>query len=111
MRAALSSSNALSTFAARIKATRQWNTFAANLDETGRFRIEDVVPGTYELNIPVDWPLEPSPNGLPTKIGEGTATVTIPEGPENQPVDIGDVKARLYVRVGDLAPDFTAHRG
>ena len=85
------------TKVARIKAARQWNTFAANLDESGRFHIEDVVPGTYELNIPVDWPLEPTPKGLPTKIGEGTAAVTIPEGPENQPVDIGDVKARLYM--------------
>ena len=98
------------TAAVRIKATRQWNTFAANLDETGRFRIEDVVPGTYELNIPIDWPLESTPNGLPTKIGEGTATVTIPDGPENQPVDIGDVKGRLYLKVGRLAPDFTAPR-
>jgi thiol-disulfide isomerase/thioredoxin/protocatechuate 3,4-dioxygenase beta subunit len=95
---------------ARIKATRQWNTFAANLDETGRFRIEDVIPGTYELNIPVDWPLESTANGLPTRIGEGTATVTIPEGPENQPVDIGDVKARLYLKVGRLAPEFNAPR-
>jgi RNA polymerase sigma factor (sigma-70 family) len=98
------------TEAVRIKATRQWNTFAANLDETGRFRIEDVVPGTYGLNIPVDWPLESTPNGLPNRIGEGTATVTIPEGPENQPVDIGDVKARLYLKVGRLAPDFNAPR-
>jgi protocatechuate 3,4-dioxygenase beta subunit/thiol-disulfide isomerase/thioredoxin len=95
---------------ARVKATRQWNTFAANLDESGRFRMEDVVPGTYELNIPVDWPLESAPHGLPTRIGEGTATVTIPEGPENQPVDIGDVKARLYLKVGRLAPDFNARR-
>ncbi len=98
------------TRAARMEATRQWNTFAANLDETGRFRIEDVVPGTYELNVPVDWPLESTPNGLPTTIGDGTATVTIPDGAENSPVDIGDVKARLYLKVGRLAPDFNAPR-
>jgi thiol-disulfide isomerase/thioredoxin/protocatechuate 3,4-dioxygenase beta subunit len=95
---------------ARVRAARQWHEFAANLDETGRFRIEDVVPGTYALNIPVDWPLESIPNGLPIRIGEGTATVTIPEGPENQPVDIGDVKARLFLKVGRLAPDFSAPR-
>jgi thiol-disulfide isomerase/thioredoxin len=102
------------TRAARIKATRVLNTFAANLDETGRFRIEDVVPGTYEANIPISWPLESSPHRFPLNIGGGTATVTVPEGPENQPVDIGDVKARLYLiaffKVGRLAPDFNALR-
>jgi peroxiredoxin len=34
----------------------------------------------------------------------------VPEGPDDQPVALGDVKVRLYVRVGDLAPDFTAPR-
>jgi len=43
-------------------------------------------------------------------MGEATLRVTVPEGPEDQPVDVGDVKARLYLRVGDLAPDFTAPR-
>ena len=43
-------------------------------------------------------------------MGEATLRVTVPEGPADQPVDLGDVKAKLYPRVGDLAPDFTVPR-
>ncbi len=43
-------------------------------------------------------------------MGDVTFPVTVPEGPDGQPVELGDVKVRLYVRVGDLAPDFTAPR-
>ncbi len=70
-----------------------------------------MAPGTYELRIPVSLPSDTRTWGPPrATMGEATLPVTVPEGPEDQPVDIGDVKARLYVRVGDLAPDFTAPR-
>jgi peroxiredoxin len=97
--------------AERLKATTSWRTFASGFDEDGTFRIEDVVPGTYELKIPVNLPSDRRTWGTPrATMGEVTLPVTVPEGPEDQPVEIGDVKARLYVRVGDLAPDFTAPR-
>ena len=69
-----------------------------------------MAPGTYELKIPVSLPSDKRTWGpeLAT-MGEATLPVTVPEGPEDQPVDVGDVKVRLYVRVGDLAPDFTSH--
>ena len=97
--------------AERRKATTPWLTFASGFDEDGRFRIEDVAPGTYELKIPVNLPSDKRTWGpRRATMGEATLPVTVPEGPEDQPVEIGDVKVRLYVRVGDLAPDFTAPR-
>ena len=36
--------------------------------------------------------------------------MTVPEGPDDQPVEVGDVKVRFPVQVGVLAPDFTAPR-
>jgi peroxiredoxin len=97
--------------AERLKATTQWITFASAFDEDGRFRIEDVAPGTYELKIPVNLPSDRRTWGTPrATMGEATLPVTVPDGPDDQPVEIGDVKARLHVRVGDLAPDFSAPR-
>jgi peroxiredoxin len=97
--------------AERRKATAPWLRFASGFDEDGRFRIEDVAPGTYELKIPVSLPSDMRTWGPPrAMMGEATLPVTVPEGPEDQPVEVGDVKARLYLRVGDVAPDFTAPR-
>ena len=42
--------------AERRNATTPWQTFASGFDADGRFRIEDVAPGTYELTIPVNLP-------------------------------------------------------
>ena len=97
--------------AERRKATTPWRTFASGFDADGRFRIEDVAPGTYELKIPVNSPSDRTTWGPDrARMGEAILPVTVPEGPEDQPVDVGDVKVRLHVRVGDLAPDFTAPR-
>jgi len=93
------------------KATTPWQTFASGFDADGRFRIEDVAPGTYELKIPVNSPSDTTTCGPDrARMGEAILRVTVPEGPEDQPVDVGDVKVRLHVRVGGLAPDFTARR-
>jgi RNA polymerase sigma factor (sigma-70 family) len=97
--------------AERRKATTAWSTFASGFDVDGRFRIEDVAPGTYELRIPVSLPSDKRTWGTPrATMGEATLRVTVPEGPEDQPVDVGDVKVRFHVQVGVLAPDFTAPR-
>ncbi len=95
--------------AERRKATTPWITFASGFDQDGRFRIKNVAPGTYELTIPVNLPSDNRTWGAPrATMGEATLSMTVPEGPDDQPVEIGGVKVRLYVRVGDLAPDFTA---
>jgi thiol-disulfide isomerase/thioredoxin len=97
--------------AERRKATARWLTFASGFDANGTFRIEDVEPGAYELEIPVNAPSDRTTNGPDrARMGEAILPVTVPEGPEGQPVDIGDVKVRLHVRIGNLAPDFTAPR-
>ncbi len=97
--------------AERRNATTPWITFASGFDQDGRFRIDDVAPGTYELRISVNYPSDKRTWGDPrATMGEATLPVTVPEGPDDQPVEVGDVKARLFVRVGDLAPEFTAPR-
>ena len=97
--------------AQRRMATTSWSSFASGFDENGRFRIEDVAPGTYDLKIPLSLPSDKRTNGGPRdSMGEAILRVIVPEGPDDQPVDLGDVKAGLNVRVGDLAPDFTAPR-
>ena len=97
--------------AERQNATTSWATFASGFEENGRFRIEDVAPGTYDLTIPLSLPSDKRTSGGPRdSMGEAILRVIVPEGPDDQPVDLGDVKVRLNVRVGDLAPDFTAPR-
>jgi hypothetical protein len=87
--------------AERRKAMTTWVTFTSGFDEDGRFRIEDVAPDTYELKIPVSLPSDKRTWGTPRgTMGEATLRVTVPEGPEEQPVEVGDVK------VGDVK-----HRG
>jgi thiol-disulfide isomerase/thioredoxin len=95
----------------RAERRRAWRIFASAFDADGRFRIEDVAPGTYELEIPVNAPSDKATCGPDrARMGETLLPVTVPEGPDDQPVDVGDVKVRLHVRVGGLAPDFTARR-
>ena len=97
--------------AERRKPAAAWLTFASGFDEDGKFRIENVAPGTYELTILVNLPSDKRTWGAPrATMGEATLPVTVPEGPDDQSVEIGDVKVRLYVRVGDIAPEFTAPR-
>jgi peroxiredoxin len=97
--------------AERRTATTPWITFASGFGEDGRFRIEDVAPDTYELKTPVRLPSDRRTGGpRRATMGEATLLVPVPEGLQDRPVEIGDVKARLYVRVGDLAADFTAPR-
>jgi thiol-disulfide isomerase/thioredoxin len=86
--------------------------FAANIDKVGRFRIDDVPPGRYELNVPVNAQPDPKSCGAGAEIGRATRPVTVPEGPGDDPLDLGEFKATLFdtLQVGDLAPDFTARQ-
>jgi beta-lactamase regulating signal transducer with metallopeptidase domain/5-hydroxyisourate hydrolase-like protein (transthyretin family)/peroxiredoxin len=86
--------------------------YASNLDRDGRFRVDDVPPGRYELTVPVNTPPDPSRGGAGTEIGRATLEFTVPEGPADAPVDVGEVVAKLLptLKVGDLAPDFTAQK-
>ncbi len=82
--------------AERPKATAPGPTYASRFDADGRFHIEDVAPGTYELKISVNLPSDKRTSGGPcATMGEATIRVTVPDGPEDEVVDLGDVKVRL----------------
>jgi beta-lactamase regulating signal transducer with metallopeptidase domain/protocatechuate 3,4-dioxygenase beta subunit len=82
--------------AERRKATTPWVRFASGFDVGGEFRIENVTPDTYELKIPVSLPSDKRTWGTPrATMGKATLPVTVPEGPGDQPVDVGDVKVRV----------------
>jgi peroxiredoxin/protocatechuate 3,4-dioxygenase beta subunit len=91
---------------------RGWDRYAGNLQKDGRFRIDDVPPGRYQLVVPVNVPPDPRFCGAGTEIGRATVEVTVPEGPDDAAVDIGAVTAELYatIKPGDRAPEFAAER-
>ncbi len=89
--------------------------FGSKIDKDGRFRIEDVTPGHYELRVDVNPCADPQLSGPTTRIGELEMPVTVPEipgGRTNQPLDLGTVTARLFetLKPGDFAPEFTVQR-
>jgi beta-lactamase regulating signal transducer with metallopeptidase domain/peroxiredoxin len=89
--------------------------FAAHLDKDGRFRVEDVPAGTYELELPVNGPADPRFVGAGREIGQLKMSITVPEipgGRSNEPLDLGTITAKLFdmIKIGDLAPDFDVER-
>ncbi len=94
------------------KGHEAYSRFAANIDKEGRFRIEDVPPGKFELTVPVNAVPDPRSCGSGTEIGRATRPVAVPDGLGDDPVDLGEFTATLFetLQVGDPAPDFTARR-
>jgi beta-lactamase regulating signal transducer with metallopeptidase domain/thiol-disulfide isomerase/thioredoxin len=89
--------------------------FGSNIDKDGRFRIEDVTPGDYELDVDVNPAADPQFSGPATRIGNLKVPVTVPEipgGRTNEPLDLGTITAKLFetLKAGDLAPDFTVQQ-
>jgi protocatechuate 3,4-dioxygenase beta subunit/peroxiredoxin/DNA-binding beta-propeller fold protein YncE len=89
--------------------------YVSNIDKEGRFRIEDVPAGRYELGIPVY--AMSGPRSLSTRrvIAQARVPVTIPEipaGRSSEPLDLGTITARLLetLKAGDPAPDFSVRR-
>jgi beta-lactamase regulating signal transducer with metallopeptidase domain/thiol-disulfide isomerase/thioredoxin len=87
-----------------------WPRFAGHIDKDGRFRIDDVPPGRYELEVPVNAPPDPRFCGAGTAIGRANLELDVPEGPDDVPFDLGDIEAKLLptLKAGDFAPNFTA---
>jgi 5-hydroxyisourate hydrolase-like protein (transthyretin family) len=88
---------------------------ASNIDKDGRFRIEDVRAGKYELKVSVNAPPGPRFKGSGTLIGRLQMPFTVPEMPggrSNEPLDLGTITVPLFdaLKVGDLAPDFDVER-
>ena len=82
--------------------------FASHIDKDGRFRIEDVPPGNYVLEVTVDAASYP-PSWARRPIGQAKMPVTVPEAPAGRPddpLDLGTITAKLFetLKVGDRAP-------
>jgi peroxiredoxin len=92
-----------------LKDSLDWRSFGSHLDKDGRFHIEDVLPGKYELELTVN------EGHLGAETGIVRMPVIVPEAPDrrpNNPLDLGTITAELFeaLKVGDLAPNFTVQR-
>ncbi|MEN6425080.1 MAG: M56 family metallopeptidase [Phycisphaerales bacterium] len=80
-----------------------WRGYAFRISEDGSFRVEDVVPGKYDLNVSLEYE-----NGVgePFALYRGTIEVSsMTKGRTDQPFDIGTLTLDVF-GVGDLAPLF-----
>ena len=69
--------------------------FAASLDKDGRFRVEDVPPGRYELTVTIDAPPSADRPGPTRELGQVKVPVDVPEGDADAPVDLGEIPAEV----------------
>jgi beta-lactamase regulating signal transducer with metallopeptidase domain len=76
----------------------QFDRFAAGLDKDGRFRIDDVPPGHYELTVTIDAPLKLNGPGLVQALGSVKVPVDVPKGDDDVPIDLGEIKADVKGR-------------
>ncbi len=86
---------------------RYW--FNVGLD--GRFRVDDVLPGRYELSVKLYAPREGPAGTWEDTIGKAEHEFTVPAAAgdrDNTPVDLGEVgfKFRRDLEVGQQAPPF-----
>ena len=98
-----------------LKDSLDWRRFASHIDKDGRFRIEDVPPGKYVLEVTVNgdsypqvWHAE-----AVTGIGERPSPCRRPrQGRPDEPFDLGTITVELFetLKVGDRAPEFTVPR-
>jgi beta-lactamase regulating signal transducer with metallopeptidase domain/thiol-disulfide isomerase/thioredoxin/protocatechuate 3,4-dioxygenase beta subunit len=92
-----------------------WRCFGSYIDKDGRFRVDDVPPGKYDLEVIVNSDAYPKVRGDEAVIGRLNTTITVPDAPNAQPdesVDLGAITIRLFetLKAGDIAPDFTVPR-
>ncbi len=85
----------------------------ANLDKDGGFRVDDLPPGRYRLQMRVSRDFNPQAPGATPDRGWLQKELDVPEAPagrSGEPLDLGAVTATLFVKAGDLAPDFNVER-
>ncbi len=98
-----------------VKVQLDFRCFGSHIDKDGRFRIEDVPPGKYALEITVNSDTYPQVRGAEAMIGLEKRTVIVPEAKDtrtDEPVDLGTITVELFetLKAGDIAPDFTVKR-
>lgn len=85
--------------------------YTFRIADDGTFHIEDVIPGTYNVNVWLEERL--GGGGRPEEIGGYYGTIEVPpmdEAYSGDPLDVGDLvlKMRRPFHVGDMAPLFEA---
>ena len=88
-----------------------WRHYCFHTNSDGTFRIEDVIPGTYDMTVWLEERM--TGQGRPEEIGSYYRTVEVPEIPghySDEPLDLGELmlKMRHPLHVGDMAPLFEA---
>lgn len=74
---------------------RQNDRFAATLDKDGRFRVDDVPPGRYELTLTIDAPPKLGRVGAVQELGTVKVAVHVPDGNDDALVDLGEIAAEF----------------
>ncbi len=74
---------------------RPFDQYASNFDKDGRFRIDDVPPGHYELTVTIDAPPVPNRAAPPEELGQVKVPVEVPPGNDDVPIDLGEIKAEV----------------
>jgi hypothetical protein len=79
-----------------VEGRKNARSYTVQVTETGAFRIEDVVPGKYDLNIHLREPNN-GRGGMGQFIGSFTTNIVVPEfikGPNVPPIDLGNLEIR-----------------
>jgi len=81
--------------------------FASHIDKDGRFRIDDVPAGKFELELVVSGQRAPI-----ARVKTSVVVPAIPVGRSNEPLDLGTITTKLFdaIKIGDRAPDFDVER-
>jgi peroxiredoxin len=84
--------------------------YSVKIEGDGRFRIDDVPAGTYDLTISVQRPLPDNRKGYDV-LGTLRHTFTVPEMPggrSDEMLDLGTLELKIHKRidVGEAAPEF-----
>jgi beta-lactamase regulating signal transducer with metallopeptidase domain/thiol-disulfide isomerase/thioredoxin len=85
----------------------------ANLDKDGEFRVDDLPPGRYVLQLRVSTSYVPQGPGVETEIGWMQRELVVPDAPAgqaDQPLDLGAITVKPFPKAGDQAADFNIQR-
>jgi hypothetical protein len=93
---------------ANQKAQQEMKYYAVRVEGDNTFRVEDVLPGTYQLSVNVQEPNSENRWGGES-IGQGLLEFTVPEMPggrSDEVLDVGTLQLKALVRLkaGDAAP-------
>jgi hypothetical protein len=69
--------------------------FAGSLEKDGRFRVDDVPPGNYELTVLINGPPNIKEAALGKQLARVVMPVIIPVGEEVGPIDLGEIVAEI----------------